>query len=301
MQGTFLGLLAALTTALCQTATDIETKIATRRAEERLILATQWTTGALLLCAFCVARHPGLLTDPARTLAGLTRPGFWPLLLLSGVLNLVAYSFFVRAYRLADASLVAPLILLTPVLMLVTSPFMLNERVPALGALGVVLAVVGAGFLGGGKGALAPRLSFRTLFREPGARAMLATAVIWSVTANLDKLGLRASTPLLWISAITTFIALGALVYWAVMPHRPPRLGDMRHAFVAGAANALGNALQMYALTTLYTPYVIAIKRMSSLFTILLSGLLLEEDMRGRLLGASIMLAGALLIVFARE
>src|ERR1700731_320490 len=236
MDATLFGLAAALLTALCQTATDIGTKAATREAEERLTLAAQWTVGAVLLSLLCLVWYPSLLLQPAATFAALTRPGFWPLLLLDGVFNVIAYYFFVRAFRLSDASLVAPLMLVTPVLLLVTS--------------------------------------------------------------NLDKLGVRASTPLLWTATITTFIALCSIIFWLAMPHRPLRLRDTRYAVLSGMANAVGNALLMYALTLLFVPYVIAIKRMSALFTVIVSGIILKESIRRRLVGTVIMLMGTVLIAF---
>jgi len=54
MHATLFGVTAALLTALCQTATDIGTKAATREAEERLTLAAQWTVGAVLLSLLCL-------------------------------------------------------------------------------------------------------------------------------------------------------------------------------------------------------------------------------------------------------
>ena len=114
----WLGIGAAVVTAFCQTATDIGTKAATREAEERLVVATQWCVGAVLLTALCLALHPELLLRPMSALSELTRGNFWPILFGSSVLNVVAYYFFVRAYRLSDASLAAPLLLITPVLML---------------------------------------------------------------------------------------------------------------------------------------------------------------------------------------
>src|ERR1700731_145269 len=95
---------AALLTAPCQTATDICTKAATREAEERLVLATHWAVGAALLWLLCLARLPALPFHPLETFAGLILPGFWPLLLLAGALNVIEYFFFVRALRLSDAS-----------------------------------------------------------------------------------------------------------------------------------------------------------------------------------------------------
>ncbi len=295
-----LGLAAALFTALCQSGADLGTKAATRVAEEPAILATQWGVGALLLIALCVGFTPELATDPAAALAARTQPGFFALVALSGVLNVIAYYFFIRAFRLSDASLVAPLALLTPVLMLVTSPLITQEQAPPLGALGVAVTVAGAGLIGATEPGVSRRASLAALLRDPGARSMLATAAIWSVTANIDKLGVRASTPLLWITAITSFIALCALAFALVASRGRPRLHGLRYAALAGAANAIGNATQMFALTLLLTPYVIAIKRMSALFTVAFSALMFRENIRGRLLGALVMLAGGALIALAR-
>jgi drug/metabolite transporter (DMT)-like permease len=135
----------------------------------------------------------------------------------------------------------------------------------------------------------------------PGARAMLATAALWSIGANIDRMGVLASTPLLWITGVTDAIALFALCYRLSRPHRPAGLRALQPAFLAGAAMSVGNTAQMWALTILFAPYVIAIKRLSALFTVLASGRLLKEDVGGRLPGAALMLAGAVIIALARR
>lgn len=292
-------LLASLFTAICQSVTDLGTKAATLHADDRAILAAQWSTGALLLAGACLVAYPGLASRPMETLSALTQPGFWRLLAWSGALNVVAYVFYIRAFRLSDASLVAPLVLLTPVLMLVTSPIMVGERVPPMGAAGVLFTVIGVGLLDAGQ-ADGRRLNFAVFGRNKGARAMIATAIIWSVTANIDKLGVRASTPLIWIAAVTIVIAACALLYWLAGRRSAPRTKTLRFAIGAGAAMAVGNAAQMWALTVLLTPYVIAIKRLSALFTVVASGVVLKEDAAGRLLGAAVMLLGAAMIAIAR-
>jgi drug/metabolite transporter (DMT)-like permease len=293
----FLGFAAAFLTALCQSATDIGTKAATRDAEERLILAAQWTTGGLLLSALCAVVYPEMLMRPFDAWPALIGPNFWPLVAASTALNTIAYFFFVRAFRLADASLVAPLVLLTPVLLLVTSPIMVGERVSPLGAVGVVLSVAGAVLLGLSEPGARPRASLTAFVRDPGVHSMGITAAIWSVTANLDKLGVQASTPLIWVAVITNGIAVVSALTWYALPHRPIRLRALRWAFAAGAANAVGNALQMYALTVLLVPYAIAIKRMSALVTVIVGGLVMGEKIRTRLFGAAVMFAGAALLL----
>ena len=295
-----LALLASLFTAICQSATDLGTKAATRDADDRAILAAQWSAGALLLIVACLFAYPGLANHPVETLGQLTQPGFWTLLAWSGALNIVAYALYIRAFRLSDASLVAPLVLLTPVLMLVTSPIMTGEHAPPMGMFGVLFTVLGVGLLDA-KQANGRRFNFVVFARDKGAHAMIATAIIWSVTANIDKLGVKASTPLIWIAAVTIVIAFCALIYWfAGRRHSAPRLYDLRYALGAGSAMAIGNTAQMWALTVLFTPYVIAIKRLSALFTVLASGVVLKEDSGGRFLGAAVMLLGAVMIAMAR-
>ncbi|PPD44619.1 MAG: hypothetical protein CTY15_06650 [Methylocystis sp.] len=294
-----LALFASLVTALCQSVTDLGTKAATREADDRAILAAQWCCGAGLLVIACLVFYPGLLTAPVGTLGALTQPGFATLLAWSGALNIVAYFFYIRGFRLSDASLVAPLVLLTPVLMLVTSPIMTGERAPPMGMLGVLLTVLGVGLLDANE-ETGRRFNFAVFVKDAGARYMLATAAIWSITANIDKLGVKASTPLIWIAAVTIVIALCSIVYWLVGPRKRAGFASLRYALLAGSAMAFGNTVQMWALTVLFTPYVIAIKRLSALFTVLASSHVLKEETGGRLLGAAVMLAGAVMIAMAR-
>jgi len=296
---TLLGLGAALLSALCQSATDLGTKVATREAEERLILAAEWTVGAVLLSLLCFITYPTLLTQPGEAFAELFRPRFWPLLFADAALNVIAYYFFIRAFRLSDASLVAPLVLVTPVFLLVTSPLMVGERASLLGALGVIFSVLGAVLLALGEGGATRRLSLLGFLKDPGVHSMAVTAVLWSITSNLDKLGVQASAPLLWIAPLSTLIAGAGAIFWLLLPRRPLRLHALRYAFLAGAASAIGNASQMYALTVLFVPYVIAIKRMSTLFTVIGGGVVLKENIHKRLIGAAVMLVGATLVVIA--
>lgn len=295
-----LAIFGSLFTAICQTVTDLGTKAATRNADDRAILATQWTSCALLLLIACAYVYPGFATAPIEAIGALTQPNFWTLLASNAALNVVAYILYIRAMRLSDASLVAPLVLLTPVLMLFTSPIMTGEYVPALGMAGVVLTVLGVGLLDANQ-ANGKRFNFGVFVRNAGPRYMIATATIWSFCANLDKLGVRASTPLIWITLLASLIAICALIYWIMGGAKRAGHKAMRQALIAGSAMSIGTALQMWALTVLFTPYVIAIKRLSALFTVLASGRVLKEDTGGRFLGAAVMLAGALLIVLTRD
>jgi drug/metabolite transporter (DMT)-like permease len=303
MELSYLALLAALSAAICQTATDLGSKAATREADDRAILLAQWGLSAIVLSVVTLIIYPELYAAPARVWPELVKPGFWPLLFWDSAINIVSYLFYIRAFRLADASLVAPLTLLTPVLMLVTSPIMLGEQTPPLGVVGVLFTVLGVGLLDAGKTNHASgrrRLDFRLFIADPGARAMTATAALWSIGANIDKLGVLASSPLIWIASVTICIALFCLIYWLAGPRPPVTPHALRYAFFAGASMCIGNTVQMWALTVLFAPYVIAIKRLSALFTVIASGRFLQEETGGRFVGVMVMLVGALMIALSR-
>lgn len=294
-----LGFSAAVATAVCKSGTDLTTKFASRTLPERLQLVVQWATGAIVLWMACLIWRPTLLSAFVPTFSSMIRPGFWWVLITSGALNAAASYFYIRAFRYSDASLVAPLMLFTPVLLLVTSPLMLGEHIPALGIVGVLCTVVGAFFLGSERGARQRLASVKILLQDKGARSMLVTAAIWSVTSNLDKLGIERAPILLWSASITSCIALYSIAFLLAMDGLPKLSGAWKGT-LPGTINALGIALQMYALTTLYVPYVIAIKRMSSLLTVAASGALFKENTRNRLIGTVIMLSGTVLLAFGR-
>jgi uncharacterized membrane protein len=293
-----LGLSAAIGTAIAKSATDIGTKFASTTIDERPLLAIQWTVGAIVLIFGCLIWYPGLVTAPRDTFASLIGLNFWWVLILNGFLNAIAFFFYVRAFRYADASLVAPIMLFTPIFLLVTSPLILGEQVSFFGAIGVVVTVAGSYFLGkslGGDGAVS---SLVVLARNKGVQSMFVTACIWSITSNLDKIGVQSAPILLWSASITTVIAFYSILFWAVMPKSRTIGGDVWRAMIPGVTNAAGYVLQMYALTILFVPYVIAIKRMSAILTVLVSGLLFREKIGTRMTGVACMVTGALMMIF---
>ena len=128
----------------------------------------------------------------------------------------------------------------------------------------------------------------------------VARRIIWSVGANLDKLGLRASSPLFWGAAVytATFLALlgPRLVKKFRAGRRLPGLPPWPVA-VAGLLEAIGIVCQMHALPLTQVSYVIAVKRLSIVFGVLLGALVLHEpDLAHRLPGALLMVAGVFFI-----
>lgn len=226
-------------------------------------------------------------------------PSFWPLLAVTGSLGGFAYWLYGRALKAGDLSLTLPMLAFTPLFLLFTSPLTVGEFPDTGGLVGIALVVAGAYVLnlrqsrGGIWGPI------RALFTNPGSRFMLAVSALWSLGANLDKLGLFASSPLYWGAATYTAVALALL------------LGQVRHGrtmarqlaarpgriALAGVLEAVGLGCQMLALPLTQVSYVIAVKRLSIVFGVLLGAAVFREpDLVHRLPGALLMVAGVFFI-----
>jgi uncharacterized membrane protein len=297
-----LALLAALGTAL----RDVASKRAVRHADPMVVALGIAAVPAVVLGAVVLA------TGPAAP-----GPDFWMALVISGGINVVTTPLVVVALQRSDLSLVAPLTSLTPVFMLGTGVVVLGELPGPTGMAGVATIVAGAyllalpgragraGVAGVAGGTLAP---FRALLADPGARAMLLVAFLYSISATYDKVGVQASSPLFWAAAVHALVAV------ALAPLAARRLGDASPAggvsaasggargpvpaiLLAGGLATVIAAAQMTALLLTLAAYVIAVKRTSTLFGVVLGRSLFGEgSTRERLLGAAVMLAGFLMV-----
>lgn len=284
-------------------------------------LALALATGGLVALRDALVKLGGAASDEYATIFGLSvvsalllgavllvigvpdvGPGFGRAVLGSALPNVAAYLLLARAVRLNDLSLVAPLLGLTPLFLLFTTPLILGERPTPLGIAGVLLIVAGAWLLKVGDardGVFGP---FRALMREPGARSMLAVAFIWSVSANYDKIGVAATSPIAWpvVVHVVVALALAPIVLVRARGGGRSRLGWSRDLVLAGVVNALQAAAHMTALTLTLVPYVIAVKRTSLLFSVALGRLMFGEGgIRERALGAAVIFAGVVLFVLS--
>jgi drug/metabolite transporter (DMT)-like permease len=283
-----LALLAAAGTA----AREVYVKRARRAVDEFAVVF--WAAagaGALLLP---IALWEG---------AGLG-PGFWRALAVLGGINVAAALLIARAVHHSDLSLVAPLKSLTPLFMLVTAPVLIGEHATPTGVAGVAVIVAGAYLLSEPRdgGILAP---YRALFRDAGAREMLVVALIFSVSAVVDKVGVLASGPFAWAAALNLLVA-GVVGPVALLRRCRGAAGPGGAAGVrgdlAGAAlvTAIALAAQMAAITMTAAAYVIAVKRTSVLFAVLAGGVVFgERGTRRRAVAALIMVAGFALVTVA--
>lgn len=226
---------------------------------------------------------------------------FWRALGVSTFILSVATILYFKAIKESDLSISLPMLAFTPLFLLFTSPLMLGEFPGGYGVLGVVLIVGGAYVLNIKDlkhGMLKP---FQSLLTTAGSRYMLTVALLYSVGANVDKIGVMHSKPITWIFALNTSIAIVHTIRLSPnwRKYCPQFKGAWKFFILIGFFNAMALFFQMKAITLTIVPYLIAIKRTSVMMTTIIGVFYFKEkDMKSRLLGVGLMLLGVFMICF---
>lgn len=209
-------------------------------------------------------------------------PGYgWPAA-SSVALNALANLLFVRAVQRSPLSLTVPLLSLTPVFTALMGLLILGEVPTLRQACGILLVVFGAFSLhadGVGRGQL--RRTWQAFTNEHGSVLMTGVALLWSITAPLDKLATARSSVALHALVLNGGIALGLLLVLAATRRLPElRLAKGQFGLLLGAI-ACGTAalgFQLLAFQWLLVALVSVIKRVIGLLAALVLGQLVFAE-----------------------
>ena len=225
---------------------------------------------------------------------------FWLNFILSIPINFLAYILYLYAIKISPISLTVPFLAFTPVFMILTAFLILGETINFWGGLGIGLIVFGGYILhyrAQQKNLLAP---FTAFLQEKGSWFMLIVAILYAFAAVIGKKAILHSSPLFFsyfFFLVFNITVLAAIVMsgrqdWRKIGRNTPRglwLGIllMIHISFHGLGIAISKAV-----------YMVAVKRSSILFSVLLSWLVLKEtEIKYRGFGALLMFVGMLFII----
>jgi len=230
-------------------------------------------------------------------------PGYVGPALLAVLLNTLANLVFIRAVQLSPLSLTVPLLSLTPVFATLMSLLILHEVPTRLQTCGILLVVAGAlrlhpvpdgkPWLQGVWGA------FRA---ERGSVLMIGVALLWSITAPLDKLATaRSAVP---VHALVQCGSMALVLLLMLTGTR--RCSDLRAVkgyvgplLIATVCGATAVGLQFMAFQVVLVGLVEVIKRVIGLVSaVLLGHLVFHEAMTVQKLGAIGLIAVGTALVF---
>jgi drug/metabolite transporter (DMT)-like permease len=278
--------------------------------DPKVLTGIGFTCGGLLLLAFCVIRgFPVIGQD------------FYSAVAITAILNIISLTLIFRALSSTDLSLSIPLLSFTPVILIATSYLLLGEVPSLAGVAGICIIVIGSYVLNISSSDEHLIDPVRSMLRNRGSWYMLIVAFLFAVSINFDKIAMMNSDPFFGM-ALTVLAIGGAFVLMAafscssfrpVSSQRPPENecraplfgfpAFLQRKYLAltiliGAFVAIEAASINVAYTMQIVPYVIAIKRLSIIFVVLYGTLIFSEDETvKRLMGAALMVAGAIIIV----
>lgn len=219
----------------------------------------------------------------------------------SAGLNVIAQLASTRALKLADASLVTPLLIFSPVFTVLISAVFLGEIPSIRGLLGVGLILAGAYWLNPGFEArwLAP---FKSLALTPGIALVLLAGLLWAITPLFEKTAILHTNP--ESPRFAAFVAttlLTIIMTPAVMMHGKSAINRLsqyrRELILAGLIAGIAPVLGYTAFSLGYVGYVTTLFKLSTLMTVIWSFLFLKErGMAQRLPASLVMVIGAILI-----
>jgi drug/metabolite transporter (DMT)-like permease len=283
-------LILSFFTAFCNSAQDIISKHLSKRVSPYV---TAWAASFFslpFLAIFFIWERPPLIG-----------PDFWPALLITGTMLSVAIVFFFKAIEASDLSLSIPILSFTPMFLLVTSPLIVGEFPRPWGIVGMVLIVFGCYALfyhPEQENILAP---FKRLMKARGSRYMLLVAILYSIGGNIDKIGVRNSSPLMWSISLNAFVSVLLGIMMSVKVKDVEKQVRVNWLLLAamGFFLAIMMMFQMNALKLAIVPYVIAIKRTSVILTSLWGVWFLKERAGWeRALAVALMIMGVFVISF---
>lgn len=264
----------------------------------RRVLRRGTTSEQLLLGYEFVA--VGILSIIPLMIQGLPdiKPGFWSAIIIGTVLNVFAQWSWYTAFKKEEASLISPLRLITPPLVLITGYLILREEPTLGGIVGVLITVVGLLLLLQSEAVWSGK-RLVDVIKRPGVLLGIWGAVSFAISLPLDKKAVVNSSALLTVVLAFLGVGLANVIIGKLLNLRDQ--GARRIDF----KNNLGILLTLpfiHALAAFFTfsalnyalvAYAGSIKRLWSFWTVLLSGKLLgEQNIGKKLLATAIMLAG---------
>jgi drug/metabolite transporter (DMT)-like permease len=266
-------------------------------------------TGTLLLTQ-CTSTLSGGIRFSCTLQIPLVDGIFLAALLVSVALNWAATLLSTVALDRADASLVSPLLTFNPAFTLLVAWFSLAEVPGMRQTLGVALVLFGAYLLEVEEARMGLVAPLRVLFHHPGTGLSVIASALWGTTTVLEKLSIEHMTPpsgpmvallgTLLLVLLFTPGALRAAEREAALARRSRWKGLCAHSRALALAVLIAGIAPLFGFTAIalgLVGYVTTLFKLSSILTILWAWVFLGEgQIRERLLGASVMIVGGLLV-----
>lgn len=245
-------------------------------------------------------------------------PDFFLAVFVTSAINVVATTLILRALKSTDISLAVPMLSFTPLFLVVTAALILHELPSLIGIAGIITIVAGSYVLNTSAEHTNLLDPFRAMISHPGILSMFLVSFLYAIAIGFDKMVVLNSDVVFGSGVVflvlgSAFLAISLLKRLSgtaragTLSFSPaPGTGfisiPLRDLLVPGIIIGVIITIEAMTINAAYldqiAPYVIAIKRMSILITVLCGTLVFrEKEFFWRIAGAGLMVSGVVLIL----
>jgi drug/metabolite transporter (DMT)-like permease len=211
-------------------------------------------------------------------------------------LDIGALVLYMKAIRISPLNATLPFLSLTPVFMILTGYLFLGETLRPSQIIGILFIAAGGYVINIHTIREGLHKPITSVLKEKGALLMIIVAIIYSVTAVLGKKAVLLSDPLFFGVSYSAMLSIAMMPVVFIMGPNPresaERLsGNIPALCVLGLAGAVNVVTHFIAIGLVEAATMIAVKRTSLLFGILLGRLVFDEPhFRMRVVGGALMI-----------
>jgi len=227
---------------------------------------------------------------------------FWIGFAGSGTIQIINTVLYMRAISKGEISTVMPMLSFTPLVLLITAPILVGEFPSLIGLGGVVLLVAGSYLLNIDLKKMSVMEPLKAIIKNKGTRLMLIVATLWGVSGAFDKMALNNSSVFQYITFLNILVFISTTIM--VASQKKFNFVQIKKAktnlFMVSFLTTCSYILHFAAISLTLVAYVVSLKRLTGMFSVLIgSHFLNEPKMRQRLIGSTVMFIGVLMIIFS--
>lgn len=260
--------------------------------------------------AFCGILMTAIITLPFLPLLWSRFVFNWTVIIFFFIISgmvVITRLLYMHSLKIEDVSKTTPLLTITPLFTLIIGMIWLKEFPSYIAIVGIILLVMGTYFLNykqNNHGILEP---FKLILRNRGSLYMFLVALFYGVGSVMDKFIINNSN-VITHALIYNYFVIPIFIAYLFIKDRP-------NEFVSKTKDTLKKhwkgilittlilyvviLSQMWAISLTYTAYIISIKRISAIFTVIIAYFLFKEkdNFWYVLFGTILMVFGVLLMV----
>jgi len=235
----------------------------------------------------------------------LDNPRYLSAVLVGALLSGLGGWAFNYAIKVSEISIVGPLITLTPGFVIVIEWLILGDVPSSMGFLGIALLCTGSYILGLNVLRKHWYTPFVRLFINHGSRYAVVASICFATASTLGRAAIQLSDPLSFTVMVAIVNPMVLFIMFSLLDHNfyCEVFGSHTRKYVGslallGVLFALMRLADQISLSMTLASYAMAVKRMTSVFTVLLGHYLFNERrVKGKLLGSIIMVVGVWVMI----